>query len=117
MITTGILGSRAEKLAAKYLRRRKLILVQSNYRCKLGEIDLIMRHNDYWVFVEVKYRKSEQFGGALESVNQHKQIKLRRAAEHYLIHHKLIDCPARFDILCINKSLLTPEFQWIQNAF
>lgn len=121
MIKTGILGNRAEKLAAKHLGHQGLTLIEKNYRCKLGEIDLVMKHKaayeEYLVFVEVRHRKSQSFGGALESVGQHKQTKLRRAAEHYLVHHKLTDCAARFDILCVNGDLNKPEFEWIQNAF
>lgn len=117
MIKTGILGSRAERLAANYLRKQALRLVEKNYRCKLGELDLIMWHADFLVFVEVRHRKSQHYGGALESVDARKQIKLRRAAEHYLLHYKLNDCPARFDVVCVNGNLNKPTFQWIQNAF
>jgi len=117
MIKTGILGNRAEKLAAKYLKKHQLTLVERNYRCKSGEIDLVMWHQDYLVFVEVRHRKSQHYGGALASVDQYKQAKLRRAAEHYLINHKHTDCPARFDIVCINGNLNKPDYQWIQNAF
>lgn len=117
MIKTGILGNRAEKLAAKYLARQGLTLTQKNYRCKLGEIDLIMQHDDYLVFVEVRHRKSMRYGGALESVDHRKQNKLRHAAEHYLLKHKITNSPARFDILCVNGQLNKPDFQWIQNAF
>ncbi len=117
MIKTGILGSRAEKLAAKFLKAKGLTLTETNYRCKAGEIDLVMKHHDYLVFVEVRHRKSMQFGGALESIDARKQAKLRRAAEHYLIKHKLTNAPARFDILCVNGELKKPDLQWIQNAF
>lgn len=117
MIKTGILGNRAEKLAAKYLTSKRLKLVEKNYRCKLGEIDLVMQHADSLVFVEVRHRKSRQFGGALESVGHHKQAKLRRAAEHYLMHNKLNDCAARFDVLCVNGNLNNPDYHWVQNAF
>ncbi len=117
MIKTGILGSRAEKLAAKYLINNRLTLLEKNYRCKLGEIDLVMQHADSLVFVEVRHRKSQKFGGALESVGHQKQVKLRRAAEHYLVHHKLNDCAARFDILCVNGNLNNPEYHWVKNAF
>jgi len=117
MIKTGILGNRAEKLAAKYLKREGLTLAEQNYRCKLGELDLVMWHKSYLVFVEVRHRKSSQFGGAIESVDYRKQAKLRKAAEHYLVTNKQHDCPARFDVVCVNGNLHNPEFQWIQNAF
>jgi len=114
---TGILGNRAEKLARKHLVKQGLVLVENNYRCRFGEIDIVMNHNDYLVFVEVRYRKSTQYGGALESIDQRKQQKLRRTAEHYLMHHKKTDYPCRFDILCINGSLNNPEIEWVSNAF
>lgn len=117
MIKTGILGNRAEKLAAKYLIKNKLQLIETNYRCKLGELDLIMWHGDYLVFVEVRYRKTEYYGGALESVDHHKQSKLFKAAQHYLVTHKLNNCPARFDIIGVSGNLSNPLYQWIQNAF
>mgnify|MGYP001795796049 CR=1 FL=1 len=117
MIKTGTLGNRAEKLAADYLSKRTLTLIKKNHHCRVGEIDLIMRDRDYLVFVEVRYRRSDTFGGALESVDYRKQNKLRKAAEHYLIQTKQQDSPARFDVLCVNGSLNKPHFHWIKNAF
>ena len=69
MIKPGILGNRSEKLALKYLKQKGLKLHEKNYHCRYGEIDLIMWHDDYLVFIEVRYRKNNLFGGALESVN------------------------------------------------
>ncbi len=117
MILTGILGSRAEKLALNFLKKQGLKLIQKNYSCRYGEIDIVMQDSDYLVFVEVRYRKSMQFGGALASIDQRKQQKLRNSAEHYLNHHKKVDTPCRFDILCINGDLRKPQMDWIQNAF
>jgi len=117
MIKTGMLGNRAEKLAAKYLQQRKLTLIETNYRCKLGELDLVMWDQDYLVFVEVRYRKSQGFGGALESIDRHKQAKLLKAAQHYLITRNQNEPPARFDIICMTGQLSKPQYQWIKNAF
>ena len=117
MILTGILGDRAEKLAVKFLKRKGLKLHQRNYHCRYGEIDIVMQHSDYLVFIEVRHRKSNGFGGALESVDSRKQKKLRNSAEHYLINHKKNDMPCRFDILCVNGDLNKPKIDWIQNAF
>ena len=116
-IGTRATGNRAEDLAARYLRKHKLKLVERNYLCKVGELDLIMLDGEYLVFVEVRHRRDHHFGGALESVDQFKQAKLRRAAEHYLQATKTTDCPCRFDILCVNGNLNQPEFDWIKNAF
>jgi putative endonuclease len=117
MSLTGILGNRAENLALKYLRKRGLRLQERNFRCRYGEIDLVMWDAETLVFVEVRYRKNEDFGGALESVDSHKQAKLRRAAEFHLIQHKHTDTPCRFDILCLAGSLSGPAYNWIKNAF
>jgi len=117
MIQTGILGNRAEKLARKFLKQNGLKPHLENYHCRYGEIDLIMIDQDYLVFVEVRHRKSQDFGGALESVDHRKQAKLRRTAEHYLTRFKKSDCPCRFDILCVNGDLNQPDIDWIKNAF
>lgn len=117
MIKTGILGTRAEKLATKFLQAKGLLVKQHNYHCRHGEIDIVMQDKDYLVFVEVRYRKWQDFGGALASIDQRKQNKLRRSAEHYLIRFKKTDCPCRFDILCLSGSIDKPEFHWVKNAF
>lgn len=117
LIGTRATGNHAEELAAKYLKKQKLTLHEQNYHCRVGELDLIMWDRDYLVFVEVRHRKHQDFGGALESIDRFKQAKLRRAAEHYLVYSKNTDCPCRFDILCVNGNLNKPEFEWIKNAF
>lgn len=76
-----------------------------------------MTDGDYLVFVEVRYRKNLDFGGALESIDRTKQNKLRRTAEHYLLTTKNTDCPCRFDILCLNGNLNKPDIHWVENAF
>ena len=117
MNQTGILGNRAEKQALKFLTLRGLSLAERNFRSRYGEIDLIMRDADFLVFVEVRYRKNQNFGGALASVDIRKQAKLRRTAEFFLQKHKLSNQACRFDILCLTGSLSKPEIQWIDNAF
>ena len=114
---TGIVGNHAENLALKYLQKNHLNLIESNFSCRYGEIDLVMQDSDYLVFVEVRHRKSQRFGGALASVDARKQNKLRRTAEYYLIRHKKTDCPCRFDILCVDGNLSAPTYDWIHNAF
>lgn len=117
MNLTGIRGNRAEDLALKFLRKAGLKLLQRNFSCRLGEIDLVMSDQEYLVFTEVRYRKREDFGGALESVDSRKQAKLRRTAEFYLQKHNLTDQACRFDILCLSGELSRPDFNWLQNAF
>jgi len=76
-----------------------------------------MREADYLVFIEVRYRHSHNYGGALESITPAKQAKLRRAAEFYLLRTKNTDCACRFDILCVSGNLRQPAYEWIKNAF
>lgn len=117
MSLTGIRGNRAENLALKHLRKAGLKLIERNFSSRYGEIDLIMQDNDYLVFVEVRYRKNQNFGGALESVDQRKQNKLRLTAQYYLQKNKRTDYPCRFDILCVAGNLMSPQIEWIENAF
>jgi len=110
-------GDHAEDLALKFLKQKKFKLEQRNFNCRYGEIDLIMWDQEYLVFIEVRYRASLNYGGALASINYAKQTKLRRAAEFYLLSTKRSDCACRFDILCINGNFNNPEYEWITNAF
>lgn len=117
MTPTGTLGSHAENLAHKYLLKQGLRSVTRNYHCRFGEIDLIMNDAEYLVFVEVRYRSSDAFGGALHSIDGRKQTRLRRAAQSYLMQYKMNDHPCRFDILCLDGRADQPEIVWIKNAF
>ena len=108
-------GQAAEEKALDYLQRKGLHLLNRNYRCKNGEIDLIMQQNDTLVFVEVRYRQSSLFGSAAESVTSSKQRKLLLTANHYLQKNRM-DSPCRFDVVGIGGKKLT-EIEWIQNAF
>lgn len=109
------LGQLYEQLALAYLQQQGLQLLQQNYQCKAGEIDLVMRERDSLVFVEVKYRASTAFGGAVAAVTRAKQQKLLRASRWYLQQHKATDQPCRVDVLTIEGQ---PPYQynWIKNA-
>ena len=109
------LGQHYEQLAADYLQQQGLRLISSNFQYKAGEIDLIMRDGDTLVFVEVKYRASAAFGGAMAAVTYSKQQKLLRASRWYLQQHRLSDQPCRLDVLAIEGQ---PPFQyhWVKNA-
>ncbi len=108
-------GSDAEQMAVSYLQRHHLILVAQNYRCRFGEIDLIMRDGATLVFVEVRQRTHERYGGAAASITPTKQAKLLRTARHYLAEIKH-EPPCRFDALLLSGSH-GQEIEWIQNAF
>lgn len=106
-------GKQAEAQAEQFLCQQGLKLVERNYRCKLGEIDLIMRDGDSLVFVEVRLRRHSGFGSAAESVTPQKQRKLILAAQHYL-QHAGKNQPCRFDIVGLDQQ--SPP-TWLKNAF
>jgi putative endonuclease len=108
-------GYEAEYQAEIFLQQRKLKLLERNYRCRYGEIDLIMKEGSTLVFVEVRMRTSNYFGGAAASITTAKQAKLIRAAQHYLSRHNC-DLPCRFDAILISGSK-KDSIEWIQNAF
>lgn len=110
------IGQVAEELAKDYLTSQNMRWVESNYRCRLGEIDLIMRDGDYLVFVEVRQRTSSAFGGASTSITKSKQQKILRTASLYLQTKKLHDKQAcRCDVVSIDGT--PPQITWIKNAF
>ncbi len=114
------LGDRAEELARSYLESRGLHTVNQNYRVRGGELDLVMQDGDTLVFVEVRYRSSQQYGGALASVDAHKQRRLLHAAQLYLLQfHRQSPPPCRFDVIAIapGSASRTARVRWLQNAF
>lgn len=121
------LGNQAEALALTWLEHHGYELIESNYRRRIGEIDLIVRHPDNRtiVFVEVRYRSRQQFGGALESVNHWKQQRLRRTANAWLQQQADSLTPARIDVIALSPaSAQTPadtlwrahELVWVISA-
>lgn len=95
------IGSNYEKAAGYYLEQIGYEILEYNYRCKLGEIDLIARDGEYLVFCEVKYRKSKRKGSPLQAVNRKKQKIIVRCAKWYLMERRLYDIPCRFDVVGI----------------
>ena len=102
------IGSHAEDLALQYIQQQGLAVVERNYHCRRGEIDLIMLENTTLVFVEVRYRKSAQFGGALESVNHAKQKRIIHTAQHFLQQHPPSHFSCRFDVIAITSNQQLP---------
>lgn len=107
-------GRLAETQALQYLQRQGLIWKTSNYRCKLGELDLVLWDQDVLVVVEVRYRKNNHYGGAAASVTPQKQLRIIKATQHYVIMHKLNHVAVRFDVVALTADR-PPE--WIKNAF
>ncbi len=110
------IGQKAEGQALAYLESKGLTLLERNYRCNRGEIDLVMDDDGTLVFVEVRFRKHNHFGSALESINHTKQKKIITSAKHYLAHHTE-DRAIRFDAIALTPTTSKLEIQWIKSAF
>jgi len=106
-------GSIGEAIAEQELVRQGYEIVMRNYRCSLGELDLVARHNNYLVFIEVKHRTSNKFGSPREAVGFAKQYAIRMVALAYLKQHKCLDAFSRFDVV----EVLNGEVTIIENAF
>ncbi len=104
-------GARAEDLCAELLRASGLRVLERNWRCRHGEIDLIAREGATLVFAEVRMRSSSRFGGAAESVTSGKQERLLAAAKLYLARKPEIAC--RFDVFLVEGA----RIEWVRNAF
>jgi len=111
--TTKSTGDRAERIAEGFLVKQQMQLVARNYRCRFGEIDLIMRDGDALVFIEVRLRISKGFGGAAASIHVAKQRRLVAAAEHYLAGLRQTP-PCRFDAILMNE-LDEASVEWIKD--
>lgn len=115
MVDTIDIGREGEQLALDFLKAQGLAFRDANYRCKQGEIDLIMENAKTIVFVEVRKRKNDSHGSGYETVQATKQHKLFQAATSYLLKHNLYESAyCRFDIISIND---LDQITWIQNAF
>lgn len=108
-----ISGDSAEEKAHLYLIAQGLKPVTRNFRCRLGELDLIMKDGESLVIIEVRYRKSNRYGNASESITPKKQKRIIAAAGLYLSQHPTKD-PIRFDVVAISGET---DIQWIKNAF
>ncbi|MRN37919.1 YraN family protein [Neisseria sp. CCUG17229] len=105
-------GAAGEDAALVFLQQQGCRLVARNWHCPYGEIDLIVKNGNMILFVEVKYRKNQQFGGAAYSISSSKLLKLQRSVEYYLQQHGLNHAPCRLDAVLIQGSQ-PPE--WVQN--
>ena len=109
-----ITGARAERQAETFLTSQGLVLIARNYRCKSGEIDLIMTDSEQWVFIEVKYREKDDYGDAAEFFDKRKKKRLMRAINHYMISKQLNPemTAYRVDLVAINGE----QINWIKSA-
>lgn len=108
------IGTRKEELAAQYLGSQGVRILERNFRCRQGEIDLIGKEEDYLVFFEVKYRKTAKKGLPEEAVDARKQQKIRYTAQYYLYQHRYSEeTSCRFDVI----SILGDTITWMKDAF
>jgi putative endonuclease len=114
--STSKIGTGAEEEALRFLERKGLHLLARNYRCRLGEIDLIMREGNFLVFVEVRYRKHDRYGSPAESVTARKQRRILNAAARYLQDApERTRRPCRFDVVALSAE--GKNIDWIRDAF
>ena len=107
-------GNEKENEAAAYLARNGLLILERNFSCRQGEIDIIGMDGQYLVFVEVKYRSSREFDNPLAAVGRRKQQKICRVADYYRYKMQFSsDTPVRYDVV----GILGKETVWIRNAF
>ena len=107
------LGAAYERKAAAFLESKGYEILEYNFRCKNGEIDLIARDGEYLVFVEVKYRENMRKGSPLEAISVQKQRTISKCAMQYMVQYGFHDFPVRFDVVGILKN----EIQLVKNAF
>lgn len=118
MLTKKQLGSQAETIACQYLEKQGLKRITRNFRCKLGEIDLIMKDKTTLVFVEVRMRNNPFYTSALESITWHKRQKCLKTAQFYCLKEKLNPQPAcRFDVIAVTMQAHKTHVQWLKSAF
>lgn len=107
------IGSQYEKMAGEYLISCGYEIIEYNFRCRMGEIDIIARDGEYLAFCEVKYRKGTVKGHPAEAVGLRKQRVISKCAAYYLVTRRLADLPCRFDVISVEGK----EIDLIKNAF
>lgn len=111
-------GKLAEEIAANYLAKQGMTILDKNFRCRFGEIDIIGLDTQYLVFIEVRYRKNEKHMDVLETIDKHKCRKLIITSEYYLNkHRKYQSLVCRYDVVGITGDINAPVIEWIKNAF
>lgn len=110
-------GDMGESLAVRFLRKNGYEILEQNYRCALGEIDIIARDQGVLSFVEVKARRSNRYGGPKRAVTPRKQRKISMVALQYLKKTEQMETPARFDVVAIRLWRDQSEIEIIKNAF
>ncbi|HTK28383.1 MAG TPA: YraN family protein [Vicinamibacterales bacterium] len=112
-----LLGKTGEDLACRELERRGYEILARRYRIRGAELDIVARDGRTLVFVEVKTRDGAGFGDGAEAVTRWKQRRNVLAAKHFLMMHRLYDCPCRFDVVSVRVDGGRPEIDVFPNAF
>ncbi len=113
-----LFGQEGESAAEQYLRQKGYRIVARNLRSSVGELDLVAEDGQVLVFVEVKARRTDAFGGAIHAVDQRKQEKLIQLAAQYLARHRIQGRLCRFDVVLLQGTdAVTSQIEHIQNAF
>ncbi len=112
-------GKITEEFAKQYLLQHGLTFIDSNVHCRQGEIDLVMKDKQTFVFVEVKYRKNNLYGGAVSAVSYSKQNKIKHCVAFFLQKANLSEynTPCRFDVIALEGDISQPQVTWLKNAF
>lgn len=109
-----LIGKQYEEKAVQYLQKLKFNIITTNFRCRIGEIDIIAKDGDYLVFLEVKYRKDLRKGYPSQAVNYYKQKTITKVAQFYLLKNGLsFETPCRFDVVVI----IGDNIKLLKNAF
>ena len=111
------LGKAGEDIAFKRIKKLGYKCIERNYRCALGEIDLIARHDNCLVFIEIKTRKGRDTGYAKEAVNYRKMRQVSKAALNYMKENGCCDTKSRFDVVAVSINDGKPDIEIIENAF
>jgi putative endonuclease len=111
------LGKKGEEVALRFLKKNGYRIIEQNYICKMGEMDIIAREKDTLVFIEVKTRTSTEFGPPQLAVHSSKQRQLSKVALNYLNEKRLKDVKARFDVVAILLGQMGEEIELIRDAF
>jgi putative endonuclease len=111
------IGARGEEIATVFLRQQKYRIIENNYRCRCGEVDIIARDGKTIVFVEVKTRRTASYGLPQLAVTPFKQRQISKAALTYLTKNRLMEAKARFDVIGILLLTSEPQVNHIKDAF
>ena len=112
-----VIGKAGEEAAVRYLCQLGYEILERNYRCRFGEIDLIARDGRTLAFIEVKTRRSQKYGPAAAAVTIGKQRHLIKTSQIYLMHRKKVDELCRFDVVTVDLNTQEPRIALIKDAF